>query len=72
MSSDRKLLFGAWAKARAVNFKPGRKTAWSLRPSEARMSRRCNTMGPRAKDELMIRLKWIGELKELRQFGDDD
>jgi hypothetical protein len=24
------------------------------------------------KDELLMRLKGIGELKELRQFGDDD
>jgi hypothetical protein len=65
------------SKARLVNFKPGRKTAWSLRPSEARIRQMLypgdvTQMGPRATDELMMRLEWIGELKELRQFGDDD
>jgi hypothetical protein len=65
-------------KARAVNFKPGRKTAWSLRPCKARTSQmlcpgRGDANGALAlKDELMMRLKRIGEFKELRQLGDDD
>jgi hypothetical protein len=64
-------------KSRAVNFKPRRKTAWSLRHSKAGTSQMLypgdvTQMGPRAIGWAYVEAELDGELKELRQFGDDD